>query len=69
MEESVYNGKPIVGIPFFADQYFNLKLVEKNGHGKLLNFFKLTENSFENAINEVLTNVTYVQVMLNIVWE
>lgn len=60
IEETVYNAKPIVGIPFFADQYFNMKLVEENGYGKLVDYFEIIEKSFEYAMNELLGNLTYV---------
>jgi len=69
LEETVYNEKPIVGIPFFADQYLNMRLAEKNGYGKLVNFFEMTEKLFEDAIKEVLSNLTYVQVIFNVIFE
>lgn len=56
----MYNGKPVVGMPFFADQYTNLRHVEKNGHGKMITLFELTEKSFGDAIDEVLSNPKYV---------
>ncbi|XP_025198939.1 LOW QUALITY PROTEIN: 2-hydroxyacylsphingosine 1-beta-galactosyltransferase-like, partial [Melanaphis sacchari] len=59
IEEAVYNGKPVIGIPFFADQLSNMRHVEKNGYGKLITYNKLTEESFENAVEEVLTNPTF----------
>lgn len=37
-----------------------MKIVEEKGYGKLVNFFEITEESFENAIEEVLSNVMYV---------
>uniref|UniRef100_A0A2H8TL16 2-hydroxyacylsphingosine 1-beta-galactosyltransferase n=2 Tax=Melanaphis sacchari TaxID=742174 RepID=A0A2H8TL16_9HEMI len=33
-----------------------MKIVEQKGYGKLVNFFEITEESFENAIKEVLSN-------------
>lgn len=60
LEETVCNAKPVVGVPFFAEQHFNMKLVEEKGYGKLVNFFEMTEESFGNAIEEVLSDVTYV---------
>jgi len=60
-EETVSNAIPIVGVPFFADQYLNMKIVEQKGYGKLVNFFEMTEESFENAVKEVLSNARYVQ--------
>lgn len=56
IEEAVYNAKPVIGIPFFADQHSNLRLVEKIGYGKLITFGEITEESFGNAIEEVLSN-------------
>ncbi|VVC33706.1 UDP-glucuronosyl/UDP-glucosyltransferase [Cinara cedri] len=56
IEEAVYNAKPVVGIPFFADQLSNLKYVEKNGFGKMLPFSNLTAISFRNAIEDILTD-------------
>lgn len=60
IEEAVYNAKPVVGIPFFADQLSNVRFTEKKGFGRLVTFSELTEESFGNAINEVLSNPTYV---------
>lgn len=64
LEETVFNAKPVVGIPFFADQYCNIKLAEEIGYGKLVDFFEITEESFRNAIEEVLSNSTYVHILL-----
>lgn len=61
IEETVNNAIPIVGVPFFADQYLNIKIVEQQGYGKLVNFFEMTEESFENAVKEVLSNARYIQ--------
>nr|ATN96017.1 UDP-glucuronosyl transferase 343B2 [Aphis gossypii] len=59
IEEAVYYGKPVIGIPFFADQRSNMKVVEKNGYGKLITYNELTEESFGNAVEEVITNPTF----------
>jgi len=59
IEEAVYNGKPVIGIPFFADQLSNMRLVEKNGYGRMITYDKLTEESFEKAVEEVITNPTF----------
>lgn len=60
IEEAIYNGKPVVGMPFFADQFTNLRLVEKNGYGKMITFVELTEKLFEDTIKEVLSNPKYI---------
>ncbi|XP_050431334.1 UDP-glycosyltransferase UGT4-like [Adelges cooleyi] len=61
VEESTYNAVPMVGIPFFADQFTNIKLVERKGYGKLVDFLTMTENSLHAAITDVLTDQTYKQ--------
>jgi len=64
IEETVNNAIPIVGVPFFADQYLNMKIAEDKGYGKLVNFLEITEESFENAVKEVLSNVMYVNYVI-----
>lgn len=64
IEETVNNAIPIVGVPFFADQYLNMKIVEQKGYGKLVNFFEMTEESFENAVKEVLSNVRFKEMAM-----
>ncbi|XP_022164054.1 2-hydroxyacylsphingosine 1-beta-galactosyltransferase-like isoform X1 [Myzus persicae] len=59
IEETISNAIPVVGIPFFADQYLNMKIAEEKGYGKLVNFFEMTEESFGNAVKELLSNVMY----------
>lgn len=60
IEEAIYNAKPMVAIPFFADQVTNVRIAEKNGYAKVVMFDKLSEETFESAIKEVLINPTYV---------
>ncbi|XP_060876406.1 UDP-glycosyltransferase UGT4-like isoform X1 [Metopolophium dirhodum] len=59
LEETVYYAKPVVAIPFFGDQHINMKLVEIKGYGKLVDYFEITEESFGNAIKEVLSDPTF----------
>lgn len=56
LEEAVYNAKPLVGIPFFADQRLNMNLVEKKGYGKRVDYSELTERSFGDAVVQVLSD-------------
>lgn len=54
--EAVYHGVPVVGMPFFADQFVYLKkiLIRKIGLG--LDHQNLTEDIIYNTVNEVLNN-------------
>ncbi|KAB0795113.1 hypothetical protein PPYR_11952 [Photinus pyralis] len=57
--EAIYHGVPIVGIPVFGDQEMNVATAEIDGYGKGVSYKTLTEESFGNAVNEVLRNPKY----------
>lgn len=56
MYEAVYTGKPVIMIPFFADQFSNSIILEELGVGIYLDIEKLTKKQLLNAINEVINN-------------
>ncbi|KAF5282234.1 hypothetical protein FQR65_LT14402 [Abscondita terminalis] len=59
--ETIYHGKPIVGVPVLGDQEMNVANAELNGFAKAVFFNDLTEETFGNAINEVLSNPKYTE--------
>lgn len=54
--ESVYFGKPMVGISVFFDQHFNMGIAEKNGYGIRVPLHELSTQKLKEAINNVLGN-------------
>lgn len=67
--ESIHHGKPIVGIPIFADQQMNMDQAEEAGWGVTVKFEKLNRESLSKALNEVLNNNKYViQYSFNNLW-
>lgn len=56
LEEATYNAMPIVGVPFFGDQYTNMRLAEQNGVGKMVDHVGLSEDAMLSAINEVIAD-------------
>ncbi|KAL3289135.1 hypothetical protein HHI36_003572 [Cryptolaemus montrouzieri] len=60
--EAVAHGVPMLGIPFFADQKSNIASVVKTGFAIGLEHDKMTQESFDSAIRELLTNSTYTAI-------
>jgi UDP:flavonoid glycosyltransferase YjiC (YdhE family) len=46
----------MIGVPFFSDQFTNIKLVERKGFGKLIEVNDITENTLQTIIDELLFN-------------
>ncbi|GAB0093832.1 hypothetical protein DMENIID0001_090140 [Sergentomyia squamirostris] len=64
--EAKFHGVPIVGIPFFADQMTNLASAQDEGWAVTLDLKDLTEETFSRAINEVINNQKYKNVVQEI---
>ncbi|XP_050523821.1 UDP-glycosyltransferase UGT5-like isoform X2 [Daktulosphaira vitifoliae] len=59
IEEATYYAVPVLGVPFFADQFLNMKIIERKKCGILVKHDGITENLFSSAIKEILTNPMY----------
>ncbi|XP_061733728.1 UDP-glucuronosyltransferase 2C1-like isoform X1 [Nerophis ophidion] len=59
LQEAMYHGVPIVGIPLFFDQYDNLVRLSERGAAIILEFSSLGQENFLKATQEVLTNSSY----------
>ncbi|CAH2095521.1 unnamed protein product [Euphydryas editha] len=57
--EALHAGKPIIGIPFFADQYINVNRAVAKGFAKRINFGKNIPRELRIAIKEMLENYSY----------
>jgi glucuronosyltransferase len=55
-QEAVHRGVPMVGIPVYGDQAFNMAKVVSSGLGIVLEFQNVTTESILWAILEVLEN-------------
>nr|QBQ34575.1 UDP-glycosyltransferase UGT381A1 [Diaphorina citri] len=56
LQEAVHFEVPVIGIPFFGDQNYNVKIIRRLGIGSYMEFEDIhTENLFEN-IQEILNN-------------
>lgn len=52
----MYHRVPILGIPFFGDQPTNLKKYEEEGWARGMTLDEVTEETFGEAVNDLLTN-------------
>ncbi|KAL0994878.1 hypothetical protein UPYG_G00128660 [Umbra pygmaea] len=59
IQEAIYHGTPVLGIPLFFDQYDNLLRLQERGAAKILELAKVNGPSFEQALNQVLTQKSY----------
>ncbi|XP_035483379.1 UDP-glucuronosyltransferase 2A1 [Scophthalmus maximus] len=59
VQEAIYHGVPILGLPLIFDQRDNLFRIEVRGAGKIVNFFTLNEDIFYQGIQEVLNEPSY----------
>jgi UDP:flavonoid glycosyltransferase YjiC (YdhE family) len=55
-QEAAVRGVPIVGIPIYGDQPYNLAKIVSAGIGIKLDFANITVESVMWAVNEVLDN-------------
>jgi glucuronosyltransferase len=55
-QEAAARGVPVVGIPIYADQHYNLAKIVSAGIGVKLAFANITTKSVIWAVNEILDN-------------
>uniref|UniRef100_A0A1Y1K0R3 UDP-glucuronosyltransferase n=1 Tax=Photinus pyralis TaxID=7054 RepID=A0A1Y1K0R3_PHOPY len=58
--ESVYFGKPILGLPVFSDQGLNSARAEDAGYGRFIPFGKVSGENFREILNEMIQNPRYM---------
>ncbi|KAM9860580.1 LOW QUALITY PROTEIN: UDP-glucuronosyltransferase 2B23-like [Aulostomus maculatus] len=59
VQEAIYHGVPILGIPLVFDQGDNLLRIDVRGAGKNINIFPMNQDVFIQALQEVLNEPSY----------
>jgi len=62
VQEAVYHGVPLLGVPVFADQEYNAKKIATKETGLQLPFREITKEELLTSIIETLNNPKYVQI-------
>ncbi|XP_035522192.1 UDP glucuronosyltransferase 5 family, polypeptide D1 [Morone saxatilis] len=63
VQEAIYHGIPVLGIPLFFDQYDNLLRLQERGAGKIIQLGDVSGRSFEQGLSDVLHQDSYTQNM------
>ncbi|KAH8294624.1 hypothetical protein KR018_000626 [Drosophila ironensis] len=59
--ESIYHGKPVVGIPLFGDQFMNMARAEQLGYGITVKYAQLNAPLLRAAIDRIATDRRYLE--------
>ncbi|XP_031424635.2 UDP-glucuronosyltransferase 2B13-like, partial [Clupea harengus] len=59
VQEAMYHGVPVLGIPLFFDQYDNLFRLKERGAAKLFSIAAINKNTFLQGLQEVLHEPSY----------
>ncbi|KAL7858106.1 hypothetical protein AOLI_G00182080 [Acnodon oligacanthus] len=59
VQEAIYHGVPLLGLPLAFDQPDNLSRMQKKGTAVIVDFSKLDSTVFLEALKEVLYNASY----------
>jgi len=63
VQEAIYHGVPILGLPLVFDQRDNLSRIKAKGAATMVDIGTMDKDTFADALKEVLHNPTYMETM------
>lgn len=57
--EALHIGLPLIGFPFYTDQYYNMRFVIENGFGIEISLEHLNLKVLDDALGNILNNISY----------
>lgn len=63
--ESIYHGKPFIGIPIFGDQFLNMAKAVANGYGIMLDYKNISASSLQQAVETMIADPKYTKLVKN----
>jgi glucuronosyltransferase len=64
IQEALYHGVPVLGLPVFFDQFANMAKAEERGFAKTLNLEKITSDYLVASITDIINNKSYKENVL-----
>ncbi|KAM9788461.1 UDP-glucuronosyltransferase 2C1-like [Neosynchiropus ocellatus] len=61
IQEAIYHGVPVLGIPVFFDQYDNLLRLQRKGAARILELADFNAENFESNLREMIRQESYRQ--------
>lgn len=58
-QEAIYYGVPVLGMPFYGDQFLNIAKAVKQGYGLELLYKDLTEKNFRTSLHKLLDEPSF----------
>lgn len=56
LQEAIYHGVPVIGMPFMTDQHLNVGRAVTDGYAVKLDWKELNEESLTKSLREILKN-------------
>jgi glucuronosyltransferase len=56
LQEAIYHGVPVIGLPFMTDQHLNLKRAVADGYAIQLDWKDVNEQSLTDTLQRILHN-------------